>query len=182
MVEVLAVIGSNKSGKTSTVEYLVSKLTERGLRVGSAKHVHHPDFTIDLAGKDTWRHSKAGARRVVCLAEDEVTVIRKERGPDYTLEQLVGLFQDETFDLIVLEGFHWLVSKRTDIAKIVTAKDVEDAEQRLNGTSQPIIAITGRISNEGERTIRGIPVIHVETDGDRLSSLVAERIRPVTRD
>jgi molybdopterin-guanine dinucleotide biosynthesis protein B len=175
MVKVLAVIGTSKSGKTSTVEYLIAKLTEKGLKIGSAKHVHHANFSIDVEGKDTWRHTKAGATRVVCLAEDEVTVIRKEHGPDYTLEKLVDLFKDGGFDLVILEGFHWLLAKREDVVKIVSANDVEDAEQRLKGTSPPIIAITGRVSNETEGYLHGIPVVNVKRNGEKLVNIVTEQ-------
>lgn len=180
MVKMVAVLGSSKSGKTSTVEYLVSELTERGFKVGSAKHVHHPDFTIDVEGKDTWRHTKAGAKRVVCLSEDEVTVIRKEKGSTYTLERILQLFQDEEFDLIILEGFHWLVSGRKDVAKILTAKDTEDVERVLKGTTPPIMAVTGRVSNDKEGSIHGIPVINLKRHGERLVNLVREQVHPTT--
>ncbi len=176
-MRILSVIGSSKSGKTSTVEYLIAKLTEKGLKIGSAKHVHHSNFTIDVEGKDTWRHTKAGASRVVCLAEDEVTVIRKERGPDYTLEKLVDLFKDEEFDLVILEGFHWMLAKREDVVKIVSAKDAEDVENRLKGTSPPIIAIVGRVSNEEKGPIHGIPVINVQKNGEQLVNVVAEQFK-----
>ncbi len=177
MVKLLAMLGSSKSGKTSTVEYLVSKLIEQGFKIGSAKHVHHPDFTIDVEGKDTWRHVEAGVKRVVCVSEGEVAIIRKEKGTSYTLEELVELFRDEEFDLVILEGFHWLVSGRKEVVKIVTAKDEEDAKNRLNGTSPPIIAITGRVShNKDGETIGGIPVIDFKTSGARLANMVTDAI------
>jgi len=175
-MRILSVIGSSKSGKTSTVEYLIAKLTaERGLNIGSAKHVHHSNFSIDVEGKDTWRHTKAGATRVVCVAENEVTVFRKEHGPDYTLERLADLFKDGGFDLIILEGFHWLLAKREDVVKIVSANDVEDVERLLKGTSPPIIAITGRVSNETEGSLHGIPVVNVKRNGEQLVYLVTEQ-------
>lgn len=174
-MKVLSVIGSSKSGKTSTVEYLIARLTEKGLKIGSAKHVHHRNFSIDVEGKDTWRHAKAGATRVVCVSEDEVTVIRKEHGPDYTLDRLVELFRDGGFDLVILEGFHWLLAKREDVVKIVSANDVEDVERLLKGTSSPIIAITGRVSNETEGSLHGIPVVNVKRNGDQLVHLVTEQ-------
>ncbi len=178
MVKILAVLGSSNSGKTSTVEHLISQLTEKGFKIGSAKHVHHPDFTIDVEGKDTWRHAEAGAKRVVCVSEDEVAIIRQEKGHTYTVEELLKLFQDEEFDLIVLEGFHWLVSDSKDVVKIITAKDEEDAEKRLKGTRPPIIAITGLVSNKKTvESILGIPVIDLRTDAARLVKIVMEQIR-----
>jgi molybdopterin-guanine dinucleotide biosynthesis protein B len=181
MANILAVIGSSNSGKTSTVEYIISKMTQKGFGTGSAKHVHHPNFTIDVEGKDTWRHTKAGAKRVVCLADDEVTVIRKERGADYTLDRLVELFWDEEFDLIVIEGFHRLVAKREDIVKIVAAKNNEDAERMLEDISPPIIAITGRVSGERRGKIQGIPVVNIQKGGDQLIKLIIGNTKITTR-
>ncbi len=177
MRKVLAIIGTSKSGKTSTVEYLVTNLVKKGLIIGSAKHVHHPDFSIDLDGKDTWRHANAGSKRVVCLSEDEVAIIRKERGPEYKLEDILKLYQDDKFDLIILEGFHWIVSSRKEVMKIITAKDSEDAEKRLNGTIPPILAITGKISNILRGTsIKEIPIIDLNDEGDQLLHLIMDQV------
>ena len=177
MGKVLAIIGTSNSGKTSTVEYLVTNLVKKGLTIGSAKHVHHPDFSIDLDGKDTWRHANAGSKRVVCLSEDEVAIIRKEKGPEYKLKDILKLFQDEEFDLIILEGFHWIVSNRREVIKIVTAKDEEDAKKRLNGTIPPILAITGKISNilRG-KSIQKIPIIDLKDEGVQLLDLVLKQV------
>ena len=176
-MKVLAIIGTSNTGKTTTLEYLVSNLVKKGFRIGSAKHVHHPNFTIDLEGKDTWRHTKAGASRVVCLSEDEVAVMRKENGGAYTLEDILRLFKDEKFDLIILEGFHELVSNNKKIWKIVTAKDLEDVEKRLDETVSPIFAITGKISNIIRRkSIREIPVIDLKNEGVRLLNIITEQI------
>jgi|TARA_Y100000031_G_scaffold50944_1_gene58502 molybdopterin-guanine dinucleotide biosynthesis protein B len=177
--KILAIIGTSNTGKTSIIEYLVTNLVKKGLTIGSAKHVHHPDFSIDLDGKDTWRHANAGSKRVVCLSEDEVAIIRKEKGPEYKLEDILKLFQDEEFDLIILEGFHWMVSSRKEVLKIVTAKDVEDAEKRLNGTIPPILAITGKISNilRG-KSIQKIPIIDLKDESDQLLDLIMEQVLP----
>jgi molybdopterin-guanine dinucleotide biosynthesis protein B len=168
LVKMIAVIGSSRSGKTSTVEYLVSRLTAKRLKVGSVKHVHDHSFTIDAAGKDTWRHAKAGAKRVVCISRREVAIIRKERGDTYTLESILSLFRDEEFDLIILEGFQRLVSKRTDVGKILTAKNKEDVKRLLRIVKPPIIAITGAVSIKEKGSVQGIPIVDVRRDGAQL--------------
>lgn len=179
----IAIIGTSKTGKTSTTEFLMNKLVAKGFKIGSAKHVHHQDFTIDLEGKDTWRHANAGSKRIVCLAEEEVTIIRKEKGPSYSLEQLIKLFQDDDFDALILEGFHWLVSGRKDVSKIITAKDAQDAEKRLNGTVPPILAITGKISNiqRGE-SINAIPILDLKDEGEKLLDLVLKKVFSSNKD
>ncbi len=104
-------------------------------------------------------------------------MFRKEHGGDYTLERLADLFKDGGFDLIILEGFHWLLAKREDVVKIVSANDVEDVERLLKGTSSPIIAITGRVSNEEKGSLHGIPVVNVKQNGEQLVNLVVEQFK-----
>ena len=95
----------------------------------------------------------------------------------YKLKDILKLFQDEEFDLIILEGFHWIVSSRREVIKIVTAKDEEDAKKRLNGTIPPILAITGKISNilRG-KSIQKIPIIDLKDEGVQLLDLVLKQV------
>src|SRR3990172_9759015 len=175
MVKVISVIGRSKSGKTTTVEYIISNLSGQGYKVGSAKHVHHSNFTLDVEGKDTWRHAKSGSVRVACVSESEVVVIRKEKGGEYTFENLMKLFNDEKFDFIILEGFHQTVSTRKDTIKIITAEDEKDAERVLKGTSPPIIAVTGKISNTQQGAIQNTPIINIKTEGHKLISKIIKQ-------
>ena len=55
MVLVVAAVGVSGSGKTVTLEYLVSQLSAEGYKIGSIKHVHHKGFTMDKEGTNTWR-------------------------------------------------------------------------------------------------------------------------------
>jgi molybdopterin-guanine dinucleotide biosynthesis protein B len=56
---VLGIVGRPNNGKTTLIEKLIPELTARGLRVGAVKRV--AKFDIDVPGKDSWRHSRAGA-------------------------------------------------------------------------------------------------------------------------
>ena len=60
-VPVIGVVGRKDSGKTVIIESTVRALTRKGYRVATAKHVNQKGFSIDTEGKDTWRHSVAGA-------------------------------------------------------------------------------------------------------------------------
>lgn len=146
MTKVVAVIGSSGSGKTTTIEHLTSNLSKRGLRIGSAKNIHHPDFTIDKEGKDTWRHVHAGSKIVASVAPREIVTIRKRSDPIDDLEGLLKLFRGEELDIIFLEGFHSLVAHRPDVYKIVTATDSEDLRRTLKDTVSPILTVTGKIA------------------------------------
>ena len=43
---IVAVVGNSNSGKTTAVEVLIKGLTEKGFKIGSAKHIPDPEFTI----------------------------------------------------------------------------------------------------------------------------------------
>lgn len=72
----------------------------------------------------------------------------------------------------------WKVSERHDILKIVTAKDETDALRTLEGTSPPILAITGAISSLRHLSeIEGIPVVDLEGRGNLLVDRVEVLVR-----
>ena len=58
--------GYSGAGKTTVLEQVIRLLRERGLRVSVVKHAHH-DFDVDVPGKDSWRHRKAGAFEVLVV-------------------------------------------------------------------------------------------------------------------
>jgi len=65
----LAVVGPSDAGKTTLVERLTERLSERG-RVGTIKHIDcKPD--PDTGGTDTTRHRSAGAQRVYGIGDGE---------------------------------------------------------------------------------------------------------------
>ena len=76
-MQAIAVVGTKKSGKTTTTENLIRELTKRGYNVAAIKHIPEPDFTIDTPGKDTWRYAQAGAKTVISVATNETVTIEK---------------------------------------------------------------------------------------------------------
>lgn len=177
LVSILSAIGTSKSGKTTLIEYLVSHLSKEGLKIGTIKHVHHANFSIDSKGKDTWRHSKAGAEVVVCIAPREIAIIKKRRDTNETLEQIIDILKGENLDLIIIEGFHSLISKRPDICKIITAKDEKDLMRTLRGTVDPVLAITGQLTKKKlELKKLKIPLIDLDANGDEILNIVKQVI------
>ena len=171
-LSIVAVIGSRKSGKTTTVETLVRGLTERGFRVGTAKHVPEDDFTIDTKGKDTWRHAKAGAHIVVSIARNEIAVVKKVDTTSYSLEKVVEEYQDDV-DVIVLEGFRKLTERDPHVPKIVAIKTVGEAvaaSSRFNS----ILSFVGLIPIEANRL--NVPYIDVLKHPEKLVDLVDKRL------
>lgn len=182
MVLAISVIGVSGSGKTTTIEYLISCLSKEGFRVGSIKHVHRTEFSIDTPGKDTWRHMKAGALVTVSVAPKEIAVIKKTTASknQHDLDKIISLLDNEALDIIFLEGLHSLVAKRTDIPKIIAAKDLGDLKKILEGTTPPILAVTGLVARDkfDARVLSDlkIPIIDLYKEGDALLELVKNYI------
>jgi molybdopterin-guanine dinucleotide biosynthesis protein B len=176
-VLVIAAVGVSGSGKTVTLEYLISHLSAEGYKVGSIKHVHHKDFTMDKAGTDTWRYAKAGSKVIVAISPEETDIIKKTRMALNDLDQIIALLEQEKLDIVFIEGFHSLIAKRQDVPKIITAKDQTGLEKTLEGTIQPILAIAGIIAkNSINSTYTGIPIIKVPEEGQKLIELVKNQL------
>jgi len=177
VVLVIAVVGSKDSGKTTTIEYLTRQLVKEGFKVGSIKHIHDPDFTIDTPTKDTFRFAQAGAKIIASSAAGEIAILKKvnEHSESSHLREILDFTEKENLDVVFLEGFHSTIAERNDIHKIVTAKSQEDLEKTLRGTAPPILAASGLIANQMSKSQNSdIPVIDVLSEGEALLKLVKE--------
>jgi molybdopterin-guanine dinucleotide biosynthesis protein MobB len=183
MVLVVAAVGRSGSGKTVTLEYLISQLSAEGYQVGSIKHVHHKGFTMDKEGTNTWRYAKAGAKVIVAISPEEVAILKKTEMSLDDLEQMTALLEGEKLDIVFIEGFHSLIGKRKDVPKIITAKDIEGLKETLEGTVEPILAIAGIVGKTMENsTYQNIPVIKVPEEGHRLVELVKAQLKKKNSD
>lgn len=177
MIPTIAVVGTSKSGKTTLIEYLISHLSKEGLKIGTVKHVHHAGFSIDVKGKDTWRHSQAGAKIVVTVAPKEIAIIKKGETFYQELDEILDLVKDEKLNLLIIEGFHSLTAKRPDIFKVIMAKNEEDLRRTLEGTVEPILAITGPLAQQ-KLVLSEIstPIINLKDQGEKLLELVKKEV------
>ena len=175
MVVVIAAVGISGSGKTTTVEYLISKLSGMGYRVGAIKHIHREGFTIDQEGKNTWRFSQAGAKITVAISPEEIAIIEKTNASLNDLDKIVKYLESEKIDVVFIEGFHSFISKRPEILKIITAKNPEDLEKTLKEAVPPILAITGLIAKNNHPSNK-IPYIKLPEEGDKLLELVRKHL------
>ncbi len=177
MVLVFAAVGVSGSGKTTTLEYLISHLTSEGYRVGAIKHIHRENFTIDREGSNTWRFSKAGSKVTVAISPEEIAIIKKTNASLNDLDKVVKLLESEKLDIIFIEGFHSSISKRPDIVKVITAKNPDDLNRTLKETVPPILAITGLIAKNKPPTSE-IPFINLPDEGAQLLELVKNHLAP----
>lgn len=169
---VIAVIGSKKSGKTTTIEALVKGLTRWGYRIATIKHISEKDFTIDTEGKDTWRHVEAGAQTVAIVAPKELGIIKKVDTTKLSLQEIIKSCQNNT-DIVILEGFRSLVEHEPTVLKIAAIKAFEEAVEASKRFT-PIIAFTGSAALTAKKL--GIPAIDVLKEPSKLVEIVNGKI------
>ncbi len=101
---IVCVVGTSDSGKTMLVARLVTELRHLGYRVGTVKHAPH-GADLDVQGKDSWKHARAGAEFSAVVTPDGVAFFQTlEAEP--SLEQVVSYFQGA--DVVVVEGYKYL--------------------------------------------------------------------------
>ena len=172
MTFVVSVIGLKKCGKTTVVEHLVRELNNRGHRVGTVKSMVHSTFSIDIEGKDTFRHREAGAAFVISLSKTETAFIERHepgRGRRKLADilPLVPLAPAGT-DFLICEG---LEEHDPSMAQVVCLKrtDLWDETCAVRPVGNPV-AISGIIANETSE-FRGLRTYNV-MNRDDLSDLV----------
>jgi len=110
-MKALGFAGYSGAGKTTLIERLLPLLGAEGLGVSVIKQSHH-DFSVDLPGKDSWRHRQAGAREVLLTSPHRWMLVGELRGaPEPGLA--VHLARLSPCDLVLVEGY-----KHADLDKI----------------------------------------------------------------
>ena len=100
---IISIVGKSDSGKTTLIEKLLPEIVRRGYKVATVKHHSHNDFDIDVEGKDSWRHAKAGSTRVIISSPTKLAVIGKTQ-EDTSLNEIRAKYCDG-IDLILTEGY-----------------------------------------------------------------------------
>lgn len=102
MIPIISIVGKSNSGKTTLIEKLIPELNRRGYRVGTVKHDIH-GFEVDTAGKDSWRHRKAGAYSTIISSPQQIALIRT-MDHDAPLDEIRDRFIQDV-DIIIAEGY-----------------------------------------------------------------------------
>lgn len=114
-IPVVQIVGYKNSGKTTLIEQLIGRLTEKGYTVGAIKHDAH-QFETDHPGTDTWRHRKAGAHITAITSEHRTAIVEEKHTPLNELLQRMT-----SMDIVLVEGF-----KHEPYPKIVVVRSEED--------------------------------------------------------
>lgn len=146
-IPVVSIVGKSDSGKTTVVEQLVRRLVERGYRVATCKH-HVHEVDIDIPGKDSWRHAKAGAQVTMISAPTQFAVVSSvER--ERTLDEIVEAAGD--VDILVTEGFKRAGSVRIEVSRRARSDEVISAPEEL----------TALITDNPDLHTEGVPVFEL---------------------
>lgn len=162
--------GYSGSGKTRAIVSVVKRLVKKGKKVGTLKHIHDENFTMDTKGKDTWLHAAAGASMVVALAPEELTIIEKKDTRGMTIDELLRTFRNKHLDYLLIEGLYRRLSRRRDVIPILCAKSSSDAAELLEGYPRPICILYR--SPSGAKYFQSVPLLHLPKDLDRLLELI----------
>jgi molybdopterin-guanine dinucleotide biosynthesis protein B len=163
-LKVIGLAGWSGAGKTTLLLRLIPHFIAEGLRVSVIKHAHH-DFDVDVPGKDSWLHRKAGATEVLVSSGRRWALMHELAGArEPQLPELLAKLS--LADLVIVEGFkaeHYrkieihraandkpmLFTQDPDIVGIVTDASIETALPVAHLDDIPAIAamITASAAN-----------------------------------
>lgn len=130
---IVCVVGTSDSGKTMLVTKLVTQLKHLGYRVGTVKHAPH-GADLDVAGKDSWKHARAGAEYSAVVSSDRIAFFQTlETEPP--LEQVVSHFHGA--DIAVVEGYKYLAYPKILVSAGAPWKGNFEGVFAVAGTAPP---------------------------------------------
>jgi molybdopterin-guanine dinucleotide biosynthesis protein B len=156
------IIGHKNTGKTRVVEAIVRELSERGYRVGTLKHSIE-DTPFDTPGKDTWRHTQAGASATAIINPRKTAIFRQD---SMRLEEAVEHLGDMEF--IVIEGF----KSNNTTARIIVPSKQDDLEKLGNGLEIAVAPTKPMELNTD------LPIYHLE-EADKLVDILLSKAFPL---
>lgn len=163
---VIALVGRPDCGKTTLLEKLIPELNRRGLKVGTIKH-HVHQFEMDRAGKDTWRHKRAGARVVALSSPTGLGVIR-DTDHDPAVAELIDRYFNDV-DLVLAEGY-----KHSDLPKIEVFRSAVH-QAPLADRNESWLAMVSDLRSAGD-----LPWFGLEEIGPLADFLMARLTKPGT--
>ncbi len=164
MIPVISFVGSSNSGKTTLVEQVIKILSDKGIRISLIKHDAH-GFEIDHEGKDTWRHKKAGAVRVLISSPAKYAMIADGEAD---LGDMLYMAGDGDIDLIVIEGY-----KSSSLPKIEVFREANGKKPVCTGHESLLAVATDTPESE---QLKSAPMLLDINDPQAVVRFIEERI------
>ncbi len=163
---VLGIVGWSGSGKTSLMVRVIPELVKRGARVATLKHAHHT-FDVDVPGKDSYEHRKAGASEViVASARRWVQMHELGTSAEATLAELLG--RVSPCDLVLVEGFKTERHPKLEVFRLAVGKSLLQPDDRR------IVAI----ASDQPIPTAGVPVVDLN-DTAKIADAIEACAEPV---
>jgi molybdopterin-guanine dinucleotide biosynthesis adapter protein len=119
-MKVIGLAGWSGAGKTTLLARLIPHFNAEGLRISVIKHAHH-DFDVDIPGKDSWVHRRAGATEVLVSSGQRWALMHELRGADTPrLPDLLAKMAP--VDLVVIEGFRSEPLRKIEVHRAANGK------------------------------------------------------------
>lgn len=161
MPPIVSIVGKSGSGKTRIVEELIREFKQRGYRVGTIKHHSHGDFEIDITGKDSWRHARAGSDLVVISSPSKLAMIKRMK-EEASLDQIVAQLMQK-IDIVLTDGYN-----REKRPRVIVAQSKEDLKLFSKGCE-----VVGLVSDQIQSESK-FPVFTFQ-EISKLASLIERR-------
>lgn len=171
-IPIVCIVGKSDSGKTTFIEKLVPELKRRGYRVATIKHDVH-GFNIDIPGKDSWRHSQAGADVTVISSSRKIAVVKKV-AEEPTLDEIAERYLSD-MDIVIAEGFKRQNKPKIEVYPPPSAGGSRpDVRDSLLCSPKELIALVGLPDGQGVTSMLDVPHFDRE-DAGGVADIMEER-------
>ena len=140
-MKIVGIAGYSGAGKTTLIDTLLAEFGARGLSVLVVKQSHH-DVDLDPAGKDSWRHRRAGAHEVLLTSPHRwMLAAELRRAPEPAREALLARLS--ACDLVVVEGY-----RHADLPKLEVHRQAA-ADAWLYPADPHVLAVASDEATDG---------------------------------
>jgi molybdopterin-guanine dinucleotide biosynthesis protein B len=167
---IISIVGLSGSGKTTLLERLIRELKWRGLSVGTIKHSSHP-HPMDMPGKDSWRHKKAGAERTLFVGPSSLQYVADLDGGS-TPATLADTYMSG-LDIVLVEGFLTEEGTKIEVVRSERSNKPICAPGKSKDGVGGLIAVMSDLTSE-ELGSPGVDILELD-DVEGLADFIMKR-------
>lgn len=166
-VPVVSVVGKGDSGKTTFLEKLIRELSDRGVRVATVKH-HIHDYDIDVPGKDSYRHARAGAFATMVSSPEKFALIH-DVAEEMPLDTIARIASDAGADLLITEGYKREGRNRIEINR------AERSDTLICAPGELTALVTDNTELAAHYAAEAVPTFDLDDGAPGVADLIFER-------